>query len=262
MVPADLIDFAHQLADIARAETLRHAGGSVAVENKSGADAFDPVTAADRDAERLMRAAIQEHHPDHGVTGEELGETIGSGRFRWLLDPIDGTRSYTCGLPTWTTLIALLDGDEPVLGIIDAPALDERYVGYAGTGSLSSRGLSTPLRVSSSTRLAEARFSTTDPFLFDGPAGEALARLRKAVRTTRYGHDAYAYARLAAGTLDLVVECDLKPHDYAALIPVVRGAGGVFGDWSGGRDFSSGNVIAAATPQLYDAAVEIMMSAP
>ena len=261
MVPAELIDFAHGLADSARAETLRHAGGSVLVENKSGGAAFDPVTVADRNAERLMRAAIQDHHPDHGITGEELGETSGSGRYRWLLDPIDGTTSYACGLPTWTTLVALLDDGEPVLGIIDAPVLDERFVGHSGKASMSSGGASTPLKTSICTALAEARFSTTDPFLFEARAAEAFERLRKAVRTTRYGHDSYGYARVAAGTLDLVVECGLKPHDYAALIPVVRGAGGVFGDWTGTSDFSAGNVIAAATPQLYAAAVDIMRGA-
>lgn len=261
MVPADLIEFAHKLADLARAETLAHEGGSVVVENKGAAGVFDPVTSADRNAERVMRAAIRKRYPDHGVTGEELGETPGSGRFRWLLDPIDGTSSYTCGLPTWTTLVALRDDGEPVLGIIDAPALDERFVGFSGNGSMLSGSVSTPLRASNSTKLAETRLSTTDPFLFTDHATEAFERLRKSVRTTRYGHDAYAYARLAAGTLDLVVERGLKPHDYAALVPVVRSAGGVFGDWTGGSDFSAGNVIAAATPQLYEAAVEIMRSA-
>jgi myo-inositol-1(or 4)-monophosphatase len=260
MVAADLISFANRLADLARQETLRQAGGSMPVQNKGSVAEFDPVTEADRNAERAMREAIEKVHPDHGIAGEEFGETHGSSRYQWMLDPIDGTRSYTCGLPTWTTLIALLDDGDPVLGIIDAPAVGERYVGCSASATLSSGGSTAPLRVSGCTSLTEARLSTTDPFLFTGPAGVAFERLRKAARTTRYGHDAYGYARLAAGTLDLVVECKLKPHDYAALIPVVHGAGGVFGDWSGGSDFAAGNVIAAATPQLYDAVVEIMKS--
>ena len=259
MPAPDLLAFACALADAARRETLRHAGRSIAAEDKSGgAEQFDPVTLADRDAERAMRSLIARHYPDHGVTGEEFGDKAPAGAFTWVLDPIDGTRSYMCGLPTWTTLIALVEDGEPLLGIVDAPALDQRYVGAAGECRLVSGSDGVELRASDCTALAEARLSTTDPFLFAGRAAQAIERVRRAVRTTRYGHDAYAYARLAAGGLDLVVECGLKRHDYAALIPVVRGAGGTFGDWSGGSDFAAGDVIAAATPQLYAAAVAIM----
>lgn len=261
MPEPDLLRFAHALADAARRETLRHAAGSLAAEDKGGGVDFDPVTQADRDAERAMRALIERDFPNHGVVGEEYGETAANSPHQWVLDPIDGTRSYTCGLPTWTTLIALVEHGEPMLGLIDAPALDERYAGWGGECWLSSSGARASLRVSGCTNLAEARLSTTDPFLFVDRAADAFDQLRTAVRTTRYGHDGYAYARLAAGTLDLVVECGLKPHDYAALIPVVRGAGGVFGDWFGGSDFSAGDVIAAATPELYEAAVAIMRGA-
>lgn len=261
MASPDLIRFAHSLADAARGETLSHEHGSSAVENKGGTAAFDPVTRADRDSERAMRALIERDYPEHGVAGEELGEKPGSSRYRWLLDPIDGTRSFTCGLPTWTTLIALLDEGEPVLGIIDAPALDERYAGHSRECWLSKGRARERLRVSDCTSLAEARLATTDPFLFDGHAAEAFSGLRESVATTRYSLDGYAFAQLAAGGIDVVIECGLKPHDYAALIPVVRGAGGVFGDWSGGSDFSAGNVIAAATPKLYEAVVAIIKGA-
>lgn len=261
MPAPDVISFAHRLADAARQETMRHARGALAAENKNSGGEFDPVTEADRAAERAMRALIEQHHPGHGVSGEEYGDTHASSAFRWLLDPIDGTRSYTCGLPTWTTLIALLEDGAPVLGLIDAPVLDERYVGCGGESWLLARGERECLRSSGCTALAEARLSTTDPFLFDRRGLGEFNRLRGAVRTTRYGHDAYAYGRLAAGSLDLVVECGLKTHDYMALIPVVRGSGGVFGDWSGGSDFIAGDVIAAATPQLFEAAVAIMQTA-
>ena len=261
MVPLELVSFALTLADAARRETLRQAASTVRVENKGFGCAFDPVTEADRDAERAMRDLIVQTFPDHGVSGEELGHRAGTSAYQWSLDPIDGTRSYTTGLPTWTTLIALLDHGEPILGVIDAPRLDERYVG-SGAGSWSaSAGSQTPLCVSGCTTLDEARLATTDPFLFEENASPAFRTLCGVVRTTRYGHDAYAYARLAAGTIDLVVECGLKPHDYHALIPVVRGAGGTFGDWSGRDDFSAGQVIAAATPQLYEATVEVMRPA-
>lgn len=261
MPPPDMISFAYRLADAARRETMRHARGALVAEDKSGGGDFDPVTEADRAAELAMRTLIERHHPGHGVSGEEYGDTHLSSAFRWLLDPIDGTRSYTCGLPTWTTLIALLEDGEPVLGLIDAPVLDERYLGCGGESWLLAGVERESLRSSGCTALSEARLATTDPFLFDNRGPGEFTRLRSAVRTTRYGHDGYAYGRLAAGSLDLVVECALKPHDYMALIPVVRGAGGVFGDWSGGSEFAAGDVIAAATPQLYEAAVAIMKTA-
>jgi myo-inositol-1(or 4)-monophosphatase len=250
------------LADAARAETLRRSAGTVAVENKGSAGAFDPVTEADRDAELAMRKLIAERFPDHGISGEEFGHQPGSSTYSWSLDPIDGTRSYTCGLPTWTTLIGLLENGRPVLGIIDAPRLDERFVGHDVVSWTGSADAQTPLRVSNCSVVSDARLATTDPFLFEGADRAAFERLSAGVRTTRYGHDAYAYARVAAGSIDLVVETGLKPHDYHALIPVVRGAGGVFGDWSGGADFEAGQVIAAATKALYEAAVEILRPAP
>ena len=261
MVPSELVSFALTLADVARRETLRLAAATVPVENKGLGRAFDPVTEADRDAERAMRDLIVQTFPDHGVSGEELGHRAGTSAYQWSLDPIDGTRSYTSGLPTWTTLIALLENGEPILGLIDAPALDERYIGSGGESWSASAGSRTRLRGSGCTALGEARLATTDPFLFEEDALPAFRTLCRAVRMSRYGHDAYAYARLAAGTIDLVVECGLQPHDYHALIPVVRGAGGTFGDWGGGTDFSAGKVIAAATPELYEAAVEVMRPA-
>lgn len=208
-----------------------------------------------------MRRLIEEAYADHGIIGEELAPKPAQGRYSWSLDPIDGTRSFACGLPTWVTLIALIEDGAPLIGIIDAPRLDERYVGAGGRAWLNAGGMTRPLRTSDCAVLAMARLSTTDPYLFDGDAAECFEALRSKVRTTRYGHDGYAYARLAAGTLDLVVESGLQPHDYNALMPVIRGAGGAFGDWCGGSDFKLGAVIAAATPQLYEDAVEIMSDA-
>ena len=176
----------------------------------------------------------------------------------WSLDPVDGTRAFVCQLPTWVTLIGLLHDGQPMLGLIDAPCLRERYVGAGTEARLIRDGSSTPIHTSDCASLADARLSTTDPYLFADNGAAGFEQLRSAVRTTRYGFDGYAYARLAAGSLDLVVECGLKGHDYNALIPVVRAAGGVFGDWNGGADFAIGNVIAAATAELYQAAVEVM----
>lgn len=252
---ADFADFAFELGRAARAETLPRWRDCCPAEDK-GEGAFDPVTHADREAERAMRALIQERFPDHGISGEEFGETAAQSPFTWSLDPVDGTRSFICGLPTWTTLIALLDGGSPVLGIIDAPVLDETCIGHDGMAWLLSQNERAPLRTSGCSSLADARLSTTDPFLLGDSA--AFDRVRQRAKVARYGHDGYAYARLAAGSIDLVIESGLKPHDYNALIPVVRGACGHFGDWRGGSDFGAGQVVAAATRELYDEAVALL----
>ena len=244
--------FAGRLADAARAETLGRWRAGCAAEGKAGAADFDPVTEADRGAERAMRALVEAEHPDHGIFGEEYGDRPAQGRWAWSLDPVDGTRSFICRLPTWTTLIALLEDGRPVLGLIDAPAVGERYVGWGGAAWLGEERS----RASGCATLAEARVSTTDPYLFEDIG--VWERIRGAARTTRYGHDGYGYACLAAGGLDLVVECGLKPHDYNALVPVVRGAGGWIGDWDGGEDFSDGRVIAAASRALYEEAVRLI----
>ncbi len=247
---AAALAFAARLADAARAAI---AAGSKAPENKL-VDGYDPVTECDRAAERAMRALIAAAHPDHGVAGEEYGKTAGAGRYVWSLDPIDGTRAFICGLPSWTTLIALLDNGAPAIGLIDAPAVGERFTGDGDAAWLNGAAV----RASDCRTLAEARLASTDPYLFAGAEAEAFARLRAAARLTRYGWDAYAYARLAAGTIDLVAESGLKPHDYNALVPVVRGAGGIIGNWSGGTDVSAGQVLAAATPALFEEAVGVL----
>lgn len=258
---AELTSFALQLAEAAKQETLGRWASGCAAEDKSGGGAFDPVTEADREAERAMRALIEQAYPDHGITGEEFGAKLSASAYRWSLDPVDGTRSFTCGLPTWVTLIALLKDDAPIVGVIDAPCLDELYVASEGASQLHARGAVTALQTSQCRNVAEARLSTTDPFLFSGAAADAFEQVRTRARTVRYGHDGYAYARLAGGSLDLVIEAGLKEHDYQALIPVVCGAGGVFGDWRGGEEFTTGKVIAAATRELYDAAVDVMRRA-
>jgi histidinol phosphatase-like enzyme (inositol monophosphatase family) len=256
MMPANVefAAFAEDLAKVARRETLHRWADAVAADDKGGT-AYDPVTDADREAERAIREAITERYPDHAIRGEEWPDRPGTSSYSWSLDPVDGTRSFICRLPTWVTLIGLLEDERPVFGLIDAPCLDEVYLGYGNEAWMVSKGQKISINTSRCSTLAEARLSTTDPFLFDDGAAKAFDRIRQSVRTTRFGHDGYAYARLAAGSLDLVIESGLKPHDYNALIPVVRGAGGVIGDWRRGDDFAGGKLIAAATRQLYDQAV-------
>ncbi|HEX8839920.1 MAG TPA: inositol monophosphatase family protein [Sphingomicrobium sp.] len=253
----ELSSFARELALAARSQTLQGLPRELAVEDKSKGGLFDPVTDADRLAEQTMRELIAQRYADHGIRGEEFPDQAARGPFTWSLDPIDGTRSYICGLPTWTTLIALLEEEEPAIGVIDAPRLDETYLGAGGESIVIKGGEQSRLSTSGCRELAEARFSTTDPFLF-GPEAGVLQPILRAVRVTRFGLDAYAYARLAAGDIDLVIECGLKPHDYNALVPVIRGAGGQIGDWRGGSDFAPGNVVAASSRELYDAAVALL----
>ncbi len=250
--------FACTLADAARAVTLPAARAAQVADDKNAGGAFDPVTEADREAERAMRAMIEARFPGHGISGEEFGEKAGQGSAVWSLDPIDGTRAFICGLPSWTTLIALVRGGEPVVGLIDAPMIGERYLGDTGRGRLIRADGEVGLATSDCRILGEARITTTDPYLFAGDEADRFDRLRREARLVRYGYDAYGYARLAAGGIDIVAESGLKPHDYHALIPVVRAAGGMIGNWRGDADFSDGQILAAATPHLFEAAVAIL----
>lgn len=251
--------FALSLARSARLETLPGSRGVLTdVENKLPGG-FDPVTEYDRASEQAMRRLIEARYPDHGIAGEEFPERPAQGRWCWSLDPIDGTRAYVCGLPSWTTLIALLDEGEPVVGIVDVPRLDELYLGHEGVAQLFAAGGETrPIAVSGCDSLQEARLATTDPYLFHGEEAEGFERLRRAARLTRYGLDAYGYALVAAGSLDIVAESGLKPHDYNALIPLVRAAGGAVSNWSGGADFSGGQVVAAASERLLEEACRLL----
>ncbi len=251
--------FVRDLAEAARRVTLPGCrGGLAGVENKL-AGGFDPVTASDRDSERAMRALIEARFPDHGIAGEEFPERPAAGRWSWSLDPIDGTRAYVCGLPSWTTLIALLDDGEPVLGAVDVPRLDELYLGYSGTARMFGAGGSeTRLSTSACRRIGDARLSTTDPYLFQGAEAERFERLRRSARLTRYGLDAYGYALAAAGSLDIVAESGLQPHDYHALVPLVRAAGGMVSNWSGGSDLSAGQIVASANEALHEEACRLL----
>ncbi len=250
-----LVPFACRLADAARAAILPlFRTAAAAAENKL-ADGYDPVTEADRAAERAIRELIEAERPEDGINGEEYGVKTGSNDLVWYLDPIDGTRAFVAGLTSWTTLIGLAVSDRPVLGIIDQPWLDERYVGAGGEAWLEARGVRTPLKTSGCARLTEAVLSTTDYFILTPPERGAFEHLRATARLTRYGLDAYAYARLAAGTIDMVAESGLKAHDVAALFPVIEGAGGVVTDWSGKPAKLGGQIVAASSQAVLDQAL-------
>jgi histidinol phosphatase-like enzyme (inositol monophosphatase family) len=249
-----LLPLALRLADAARVAALPHFRSSAAPDNKSPTD-FDPVTEADRAAERAMRDLLAQERPDDGIEGEEYGSAHGASGLVWHLDPIDGTRAFIAGLPSWCVLIGLAKEGRAILGIIDQPWLDERYVGLCDESWLDCRGARTRLRTRACPVLTDAVLSTTDPFILTPPERGAFEHLRATARLTRYGLDAYGYARLAAGTIDMVAETGLKSHDVAALIPVVEGAGGVVTDWRGLPAKLGGQVVAAANRRILEEAL-------
>lgn len=252
----DAVSVAKAMADAARAAIAPHFRALTAIDNKlDGAD-FDPVTEADRAAERAMRAVLEQMRPNDAILGEEYGTQTGTTGWTWVLDPIDGTRAFVAGLPVWTTLIGLVnDENEAIVGLIDQPVLDERYIGWPDGAVMINKNTETPLRVSTCTDLRKAVIATTDPFIMTLSEQGAWSHLRATARIVRYGLDAYAYARLAGGTIDLVAESGLAPYDAAALIPVVRGAGGLATDWRGNPAKPGGQLVCAAHQGMLDQAL-------
>ncbi|MDB5646095.1 MAG: Histidinol phosphate phosphatase [Methylobacterium sp.] len=243
-----LMAFAHHLANSVRPLARRHFRTPIAVEAKADAS---PVTEADRGIEARLRAEIRLAYPEHGILGEEEGGDF-SRELTWVVDPIDGTQSFITGMPLFGTLIALVRGGRPLLGLIDMPALAERWHGNGEAAWFGGKPIRTSRRA-----LGEARLLATSPDLFRGGDAEAFAALSAAVGLRRFGGDCYAYGLLASGHCDLVVEAGLKVYDVMALGPVVEGAGGVMTDWTGRPltpDFD-GRVVAAANPQLHAAAL-------
>ena len=265
-LPAEL-DFASirqtllDAAAAAAAETLPRFRTPLAVENK-WASGFDPVTEADKGAESAIRALIGERFADHAIIGEEWGRS-GDGRFAWIIDPVDGTRAFISGVPVWGTLIGFAVDGRPVAGVMSQPFTGETFIGIPGGAEYRRGGDVLALRTSGRTELATARLSTTTPSLFRGP-GQRLAydALERNCLQVRYGLDCYAYCLLAAGHLDLVVEVGLQVYDIAALIPIIEEAGGAITAWDGGRPDGGGDVVAAATPELLEAALAVLAAAP
>ncbi len=252
----DAVSVANALADAARDAIRPHFRALKTIQNKKHGREFDPVTEADQAGERAMRAMLASLRPQDAIHGEEYGQTPGTSGWTWVLDPIDGTRAFVAGLVSWTVLIGLVNHDgDAVVGIIDQPVLDERYIGWPGGGVLRTKGGETPLQVSTCEDLREAVISTTDPFILSPAEQGAWTHLRHTARMVRYGLDAYAYARLAAGTIDLVAEAGLAPYDAAALIPIVRGAGGLACDWRGRPAKPGGQLVCAANQGLLDQAL-------
>jgi myo-inositol-1(or 4)-monophosphatase len=255
-----LLAFAHELADISGSIIRPYFRKPLAVTNKAQKGAFDPVTAADRAAERAIGRAIARRFPDHGLIGEELGRTREGARLQWVIDPIDGTRAFIMGYPLWGTLIGLLDAEEPVLGLMDQPFTGERF--WSGPNAAYLRtagGKARRLKTRACPRLAEATLSTTHPDLFEtSEERDAFARLKAKARMTRYGGDCYAYCLLASGFIDIVVEAGLKAYDVVALIPIIERAGGRVSTWTGEPAIAGGRIVAAGDARLHEQALAIL----
>ncbi len=258
----DLIRVAHALADAARPVVLRHFRVAVAVDDKGGAAAampgFDPVTIADRDAEAAMRAILARERPDDAILGEEFGATPGTSGLTWVLDPIDGTRGYISGTPTWGVLVAVADAGGPVFGLIDQPYVGERFEGGFGRARMAGPQGHAPLATRAPRALSEATVFTTFPEIGSDAERRAFQALSAQARLTRYGMDCYAYALVAAGQVDLVVEAGLQAYDIQAPMAVVTAAGGVVTDWDGGPAHHGGRVLAAANVAIHAEALTFL----
>ncbi len=254
MVPDRFIGLANELADAARPIAARYFRTQVAIDDKTD---NSPVTIADREAETAMRDLLTRHVPEHGVFGEEHGAVRTDAEYVWVLDPIDGTKAFITGLPIFGTLIALLHRGKPVLGIIDQPILKERWLGVEGQRSTFN---GQPISVRACPSLANAYMYSTAPIMFPGAYEKPHEALTKKVKLFRWGGDCYAYGLLASGHVDLVVEASLKLYDFAALVPVVKGAGGLITDWRGKElDMNSdGSVLAAGDAKVHAESMRIL----
>ena len=254
-----LTRFAGRLADASRAVILPFFRTEMPVDDKAdlwgGAKGYDPVTEADRKAEAVIRGLIEAVYPEHGILGEEFGAKSGTSPLTWVLDPIDGTRAFITGLPLWGTLIALNDGNRPAIGVMDQPFTGERFIGNATGAFLGTRKLKTR----ACPTLAHARLMTTSPHLFRTETDRAaFDRVAGGAQLVRYGGDCYAYAMIAAGQVDAVIETGLEAYDIQALIPIVEGAGGKVTSWTGGDCQNGGSVLATGDARLHDEILSLL----
>ncbi|MBY6240147.1 histidinol-phosphatase [Methylosinus sp. Sm6] len=274
MTAVDFEKFVERLADASGEAILPFFRTSLAAEDKAHGGAFDPVTEADRAAELAMRRLIEGAFPSHGIIGEEFGNLREDAEYVWVLDPIDGTKSFICGLPLWGTLIGLTHRGRPCYGLMHQPFTRERFSGDgeaafwrgpARRPAEPARKAQQPaaeerrrLRVRACADLAEATLMTTSPKLIDEQLRDAFFRVEATTRLSRYGGDCYAYCALAAGHVDLVIETNLNSYDIVALIPIVEGAGGIVTTWDGGSAAQGGAIIAAGDRRLHEAAMRML----
>lgn len=257
---SELLPFAHELADVAGQAILPHFRRRLAVANKATDGGYDPVTAADKAAERAVRKLVKARYPLHGFEGEEYGDEAMHQALRWVVDPIDGTRAFVLGLPIWGTLIGLTQYGVPMLGVMDQPYTRERF--WAGARASYFRGpdgAERRIKARTCSSIADAMMTTTHPDLFAaGVEQRGFMRVKEQVKACRYGGDCYTYCLLAAGHVDVIVEAGLKPYDVTALIPIVERAGGVITTWDGGAAGRGGRIVAAGDPRMHEAVLKLL----
>jgi len=257
MTAIDFSSFVDRLAGVSAETILPFFRTALAVDNKK-TGGFDPVTAADRAAEQAMRALIRQSFPGHGVIGEEYGADRTDAEYIWVLDPIDGTKSFITGMVAWGTLIGLMRFGEPVFGMMNQPFTRERFSGDGGAARYRGPTGSRDLHVRACASLEDAILTTTSPLLMNAGDRARFGRLEDVVKLSRYGGDCYAYCMLAAGLIDLVVETEIKPHDIIPLIPVITGAGGIVTTWENGPAQDGGRIVVAGDERVHQAALEIL----
>ncbi|MBO9435770.1 histidinol-phosphatase [Ruegeria sp. R13_0] len=260
MSQTDLTDLevAEEMADAARAAILPYFRQTDLETDNKLAGGYDPVTVADRAAEQAMRAVLAQRRPEDGILGEEFGQVEGSSGRIWVLDPIDGTRGFVSGTPTWGVLIALSTQDGPIMGVVDQPYIGERFVGGAGIAQLTGPLGTTPLKTRGTQALEQATLFTTFPEVGTPEDRAGFQAVAGQVQLTRYGMDCYAYALLSAGQADLVIEAGLNAYDIQAPIAVIEAAGGIVTNWQGGPAHNGGRALAAANAEIHAAALEIL----
>lgn len=255
---AELLAVAHEMADAARAAILPFFRQTDLIADNKLDGGFDPVTAADRAGERAMRAVLATKRPDDGILGEEYGTQEGTSGLIWVLDPIDGTRGFISGTPTWGVLIACSDNNGPILGMIDQPYIGERFIGGFGTAEVQGPHGATPFKTKRNSDLAQAILFTTFPEVGTETEGAAFRKVSDQVQLTRFGMDCYAYGLIATGQVDLVIEAGLNAYDIQGPIGVIEAAGGIVTDWRGKPAHMGGRVLAAANPEIHAAALAIL----
>jgi myo-inositol-1(or 4)-monophosphatase len=256
----ELLAVAQELADAARRAVLPHFRAEGLSADSKEAGRFDPVTAADRAAEEAMREVLARRRPGDAIHGEEFGKATGTTGLTWVIDPIDGTRSFLAGTPTWGVLVGLRSAEGALLGIIDQPYIGERFIGGFGEAWVEGPLGRRPLRTRPPRPLSEAILFTTFPEVGTEEEGRAFHRLSGHVRLTRYGTDCYAYALVAAGQIDLVVEAGLEAYDILAPLAVIEAAGGIVTGWDGTPAHDGGRVLAAANAEIHAAALAILQA--
>jgi myo-inositol-1(or 4)-monophosphatase len=257
MTAIDFTSFVDRLAAVSGDTIMPFFRSALTVENKK-AGGFDPVTAADRAAEEAMRQLIRKTFPEHGILGEEYGTEGSDAEYIWVLDPVDGTKSFISGMVAWGTLIGLMRFGEPVYGMMHQPFTRERFSGDNGAAMYRGPTGNRDLRVRSCDSLSDALLFTTSPLLMNEADRARFRNVENKAKLSRYGGDCYAYCMLAAGQIDLIVETELKPYDIVALIPIIHGAGGIITTWEGAPAQGGGRVVVAGDKRVHQAALELL----